>query len=227
MEDVIQASTGRANPTVNMTQRRHVGSEGTTLLFAAHKHTTRKAGKDKYPFKHLHLDTLRYVVDSKPAMSLPNYSLTSHSPYRWKPELVELTMPVLMETEDAVLPLPMCHALPLIGTSELVMQVDIFREVNEELSELGQTGHVFKEEFLVKDGDMLTNMKIRADNVGQRSGGNVALPSPNLPPDPGDKAAVYAVIPTGNGGQEGLQLPHVARKEFCKASLRSTRVYSL
>ena len=27
--------------------------------------------------------------------------------------------------------------------------------------------------------------------------------------DPGDRAAVQAVIPTGNGGQEGLQLPHV------------------
>ena len=35
--DVIQACTGRANPTVNKTQRRHVGTEGTTLLFAAHK----------------------------------------------------------------------------------------------------------------------------------------------------------------------------------------------
>ena len=62
-------------------QRRHVGTEGTTLLFAAHKPTTKKAGKDKYPFKYPHLDTLRYVVDSKPAMSVPNYSLTSHSPY--------------------------------------------------------------------------------------------------------------------------------------------------
>ena len=48
------------------TQRRHVGTEGTTLLFAAHKPTTKKAGKDKYPFKHPHLDTLRYVLDSKP-----------------------------------------------------------------------------------------------------------------------------------------------------------------
>ena len=211
MDDVIQACTGRANPTVNKTQGRHVGTEGTTLLFAAHKPTTKKAGKGKYPFKHPHLDTLRYVPDSKPAMSPPNYSLTSHSPYRWKPELVGLTTPVLMESEDAVLPLPMCHGLALIGTSEPVKQVDIFREVNEELSELGQTGHVFKEEFLAKDGDMLANMKIEADNVGQRWGGifNVAWPSPNRPPDPGDRAAVYAVIPTCNGGQEGLQLPHV------------------
>ena len=95
-DDVIQACTGWANPTVNKMQRLHVGTEGTTLLFAAHKPTTKKAGKDKYPFKHPHLDTLRYVVDSKPAMSLPNYSLTSHSPCRWKPELVGLTTPVLM-----------------------------------------------------------------------------------------------------------------------------------
>ena len=42
----------------------------------------------------------------------------------------------------------MCHALPLIGTSEPVKQVDAFREVNEVLLELGQTGHVFKEEFV-------------------------------------------------------------------------------
>ena len=110
----FQACTGRE--TFNETQRRHVGTEGTTLLFAAHKPTTKKAGKDKYPFKHPHL---------------PNYSLTSHSPYRWNPELVGLTTPVLMESEDAVLPLPICHALPLIGTSEPVKQVDIFREVNE------------------------------------------------------------------------------------------------
>ena len=80
----------------------------------------RRPKKDRYPFKHPHLDTLRYVVDSKPAVALPNYSLTSHSPYRWKPELVGLTTPVLMGSEDAVLPLPMCHALPLIGTSEPV-----------------------------------------------------------------------------------------------------------
>ena len=209
MDDVIQASTGRANPAVNKTQRRHMGTEGTTLLFAAHKPTTTKARKDKYPFKHPLLDTLRYVVDNKPAMFLPNYSLTSHSPYCLKPELLGLTMPLLMKSEDAVLPLAMCHALPLIGTSEPVMQVDIFREVNEELLELGQTGHVFKQEFLVKDGDMLTNMKIKADNLGQRSGGKLALQSQNRPPDPGDKAAVYAVIPMGNGGQEGLHLPHV------------------
>ena len=78
------------------------------------------------------------------------------------------------------------------------------REEAEDLSELGRTGHVFKEEFLARDGDMLANMKIEADNVGQRCGSifNVAWPSPNRPPDPGDRAAVYAVIPTGNGGQE-------------------------
>ena len=118
IDEVVQACTGRANPTVNKTQRRHVGMEGTTLLFAAHKPSTKKAAKEKYPFKHPHLDTLRNVVDSKPAMSLPNYSLASHSPYRWKPELVGLTTLVLMESEDSVLPIPMCHALPLIGTSE-------------------------------------------------------------------------------------------------------------
>ena len=137
VDDVIQPCTGRANPTVNKTQRRYVGTERTTLLFAAHKPTTKKAGKDKYPFKQPHLGVLRYVVDSKPVMFLPNYSLTSHSPYHWKPELMGLTTPVLMQSEDAVLPLPMCHALPLIWTSEPVKEVDIFREVNEELSELG------------------------------------------------------------------------------------------
>ena len=72
LDDITQACTGRANPTVNKTQRRHVGMDGTALLFAAHKPTTKKAGKDKYPFKHPHLDTLRYAVDSKPAISLPN-----------------------------------------------------------------------------------------------------------------------------------------------------------
>ena len=164
------------------------------------------------PLQHPHLDTLRNMVDSKPAISLPNYSLASHSPYRWKPELVGLTTPVLMESEDSVLPIPMCHALPLIGTSEPVKQVDAFREVNEDLAQLGQTGHVFKKEFLAKDGEMLADMKIEADIVGVRWGGifNVAWPSPNRPPDPGDRAAVYAVIPTGSGSQdEGLQLPHV------------------
>ena len=143
------------------------------------------------------------MVDSKPAMSLPNYSLTSHSPYRWKPELVGLTTPVPVESEDAVLPIPMCHALPPIGTSEPVKQVCVFRELSESV----QVGHVFKEEFLVRDGEMLANMKIEADNVGHRWGGicNVAWPSPNRPPVPGDRAAVYAVIAMGSGGQvEGL-----------------------
>ena len=99
-------------------------------------------------------------------MALPNYFLTSHSSYRWKPGLVGLTTPVVMESEDAVLPLPTCHALPLIGTSEPLKQGDIFREANEELSELGQTGHMFKDEFSARDGDMLAKMKIEADNVG-------------------------------------------------------------
>ena len=112
VDDAIQAYNGRANPTFNKTQPRHVGTEGTTLLFAAHKPTTKKAGKDKYPFKHPHLVTLRYVVDSKPAMALPNYSLTSHSTYCWKPDLVGLTTPVLMESEDAVLPCGWCLRRP-------------------------------------------------------------------------------------------------------------------
>ena len=48
VDDVIQACTGRANPTVNKTQRRHVGTEGTTLLFAALKFTT-KPGRTSTP----------------------------------------------------------------------------------------------------------------------------------------------------------------------------------
>ena len=208
VDDVLQTCTGRANPTIHKTQRRHLGMEGTTLLFAAYKPTANKAEKDKHPFKHPHLDTLCYVVDSKPAMCLPSYSLTSQSPHCWKAELVGLTRPVVMESEDAVLPLAMCHALPLIGTRE---PVEKLREVNEVLTELGQTGKVFKEELLAKDGDILANMKMEADSVGQRWGGifNVAWPSPNRPADSGDRAAVYAMTLTGNGGQEGLQLPHL------------------
>ena len=133
--------------------------------------------------KHPHLDTLCNVVDSKPAMSLPNYSLTSHSPYHRKPKLVGLTTLVLMESEDSVVPIPMCHTLPLMRTRKPVKQVEVFREMNEDLSQLGQTGHVFKEEFLAKDGKMLENMKIKADTVGQRwdSIFKVAWPSPNRP----------------------------------------------
>ena len=59
VDDVIQACSGRTNPSVSKTQRRHVGMEGTTLFSASHKPTTKKAGKDKYPFKHPHLDNLR------------------------------------------------------------------------------------------------------------------------------------------------------------------------
>ena len=100
----------------------------------------------------------------------------------------------------------MCHAFPLIGASEPVKQVDIFREVNEELSELGHMGHVFKEEFVARDGAMLAIMNLEAENAGQRWGGlfNVAWPSPNRPPDLVDNAAVYVVIPTGNGGPQAL-----------------------
>ena len=134
MDDVVETCTGRVNPTMNKTLRPHAGTEGTTLLFAAHKPTTKKAGKDKYPFKHPDLNTLRNVVDSKPAMSCHNCSLTGHSPYRWKPAFVGLPTPVLMESEDVVLLIPMCHALPLIGTSEPLKQVDVFREVNEDVS---------------------------------------------------------------------------------------------
>ena len=79
--------------------------EGTTLVFSAYKPTTRIAGKPKCPFQHPHLDTLRNMVDSKPAMSLPNFCLARHSLYRWKLDLVWLTTPVLMESEDSVLPL--------------------------------------------------------------------------------------------------------------------------
>ena len=68
MDDVVQPRTGRANPAVNKTQRRHLGMEGTTLLFAALKPTTNKAGKDKYPFNHPHLDTLRNVVAGQHGM---------------------------------------------------------------------------------------------------------------------------------------------------------------
>ena len=127
MDDVVQACNGKANPTMKKTQQRHVEREGTRLLFAANEPTTKKAGKDKCPFKHPHPNTLSNVVDSKPAMALPNYSLTSHSSYCWKLELVGLTTPVLMESEESVLSIPMCHALPLIGTSGPVKQVDIFR----------------------------------------------------------------------------------------------------
>ena len=212
MDDVVQACNGKANPSLNKTQQRHVEREGTRLLFAAQEPTTKKAGKDKCPFKHPHLNTLRNVVDSKPAIALPNYSLTSRSPYCWKPELVGLTTPGLMESEDLVLSIPMCDALPLMWTSGPVKQVDIFRKVYKDVSHLGQTWQVSKEEVLAKNGEMLANMKIEVNTVGQKRGSifNVAWPSPNRPPDPGDRAAVYTVILTGNGGQdEGLQHPHV------------------
>ena len=58
---------------------------------------------------------------------------------------------------------------------------------------------------------MVANMNIEADPMGLRWGGilNVAWRSPNRPPDPGERAAVYAVTPTGSGRpNEGLQLPH-------------------
>ena len=48
----------------------------------------------------------------------------------------------------------------------------------------GQTGHVFKEEFLAKDGKIVVNIKMAADNAGETWGGifNVAWTSPNRPP---------------------------------------------
>ena len=60
--------------------------------------------------------------------------------------------------------------------------------------QLGHTGHVLKEEFLAKDGEVLANMNIRADTMGLGWGGilKVAWPSPNRPPDPRERAAVYA-----------------------------------
>ena len=112
-----------------------------------------------------------------------------------------------MQSEDFVLSIPMCDALPRFGTSGPVKQVDIFWKVYKDVSQLVQTWHVFKEEVLAKNGEMLANMKIEADTVGHRRGGifNVAWPSPKWPPDPGDRAAGYMVILTGNGGQdEGL-----------------------
>ena len=69
---------------------------------------------------------------------------------------------------------------------------------------------------MAKEGDTLPNLKIEVQDhagtiAGHRWGGifSVAWPSPNWPPNPGDRAMVYAVIPTGSGDQdEGLQLPH-------------------
>ena len=55
----VQACTIRPSPTVNKTEQRQVGINNTGLLFLAHKPTSKKAGNDKYPFKHLRLDTLR------------------------------------------------------------------------------------------------------------------------------------------------------------------------
>ena len=99
IDEVVQECTTHASPTVNRTERRHVRIDGTTSLFAAHQPTSKKARKDKCPSKRPHLDTLRNVADSKPAMYLPVHSFTSHCPYCWKPELVGLTTPVLMESE--------------------------------------------------------------------------------------------------------------------------------
>ena len=114
------------------------------------------------------IHTFSNVVNSRPAMSLANYSLTSHSPYRWKPESAALTTPLLMESEDSVLRIPVCPALQLVGTTESDKQGDGLGEENEDLTQLGHTGHVFKEEFLTTDGEMLANMKIHAYTMGPR-----------------------------------------------------------
>ena len=90
---------------------------------------------------------------------------------------------------------------------------------------------MFKEELLATDGEMLANMKIHAYIMGPRWGGifNLAWPSPNRPPDPGDRVVVYAVIRREVGVKTkafSFLTSYFGRKEFCKASLRSTRVCS-
>ena len=45
VDDIIQACTGRANPTVNKTQGRHVGMECTTLPFAPTSPPPRRPGR--------------------------------------------------------------------------------------------------------------------------------------------------------------------------------------
>ena len=69
-----------------------------------------------------------------------------------------------------------------------------------------------QEDLLEKDGKMLANTKVEADNVGLRWGGivNVARPSPNQPPNLGVSAAADTVIEPGSGSQQaGLRLPQV------------------
>ena len=141
VDDVIQACTGRANPTVNRMQRRHVGMEGTTLLFTAWEPNTKKAGKDKYPFQH-------------PPPPPRHPSLRGRQQARHVPAQLLSNQPIPLPLEAGGrgvdyagadgeqgrgLAPPHAPALPLIGTSQPVKQVDIFREVNHELSELGQT----------------------------------------------------------------------------------------
>ena len=126
VDEVMEACTTRTWLTMNKTQRRHEGMEGTTLLLAARKPITRKAWRDMYPLRHPHLDALRNTVYSRPTMSLPNCSLTSHSLCCCKPELVGMTTPVLTESEDSVLALPVRHTVPLIGSRTPVEQVELF-----------------------------------------------------------------------------------------------------
>ena len=230
VDDVIQAFTGRANPTVNKTQRRRVGTEGTAVLFAAHKPTNKKAVKDKYPFKHPHLDTLRYVVDSKPAMALPNYSLISHSPYCWKPELVGLTTPVLMESEDAFLPLPMCHALPLIGTSEPVNGGHL-RASERGALRVGSDGARVQGGVPGKGwrhaGEHEDRGEQRGSEVGRHLQRGMAKPKPAT-----GSTRQACGVRGDSDGQMGVKKVfsflklYFGHKQFCKASLRSTRVCS-
>ena len=145
-----------------------MGMEGATFFFAAHKLTIKKAGKDKYPFKHPKFHTLRNALDGKAPMSIGIYSLASHSPYRWKPELVGLTTPVVMESKDSVVPIPKCHALPLIGTSEPVKQVEALRGSVEGPSAIGLDGPRVQGGISRKGWRVPANLKIEADTVGLR-----------------------------------------------------------
>ena len=70
---------------------------------------------------------------------------------------------------------------------------------------------MYKEEFVLRDDDMMVNMKMEVDNVGQMWGGifNVAWPSPNWPRDQPTELRCTRCFRQGIGSQEALQLPHV------------------
>ena len=44
--------------------------------------------------------------------------------------------------EFAVLLIPLCHALPLIGTSETWQEVEFFHEANKQMAKLVRVGHM-------------------------------------------------------------------------------------